>query len=153
MQGVLTLTNTLSGIQCGWKTFHLCWRPWRGSDWYRTVLQCCWIYGWWDTLRQSHWKGFNRFGEGEHKMRHLHVCRMLVIRQDIGRSCAVSLVIGNDLKAMVLLSNSQISEPLSWNHQKLIKTLPGHCWKGTIMQCAESMQNSIQHHKILHIVE
>jgi len=28
-----------------------------------------------------------------------------------------------------------------------------HCRKGTILWHAESMQNSIQHHKILHVVE
>ena len=46
-------------------------------------------------------------------MRHLRVLRTLVIRRDIGRSCAVSLVVGDDLKATVLLSHSRISEPLS----------------------------------------
>jgi len=33
------------------------------------------------------------------------------------------------------------------------KILHFHCRKGTILQHTESVQNSIQHHKILHIVE
>ena len=32
-----------------------------------------------------------------------------------------------------------------------VLTEQSHCQKGTILQCAESMQNSIQHHKIPHI--
>jgi len=28
-----------------------------------------------------------------------------------------------------------------------------HCGKGTILQCTESVQNSILHHKILHVVK
>ena len=45
------------------------------------------------------------------------------------------------------------------NYAPVVNTLDAlpeectHCGKGTILRRAESVQNSIQHHKILHIVE